>query len=93
MAVEQARRAVLANQVLTAFYIIYVYVSVIFVLLKDLFKDVGDDFKEQIHFSQADETKFYVSLKKFHTDQLLGSLYQFIVLFVRNCTVHSKDWL
>ena len=62
-------------------------------LLKDLFKDLADDFKQQINFSQAEETKFYVSLKKFHTDQLLGSLYQFIVLFVRNSPVNSKDWL
>ena len=62
-------------------------------LLKDLFKDVGDDFKQQINFSQMEETKFYVSLKKFHSDQLLGSLYQFIVLFVRNSPVNSKDWL
>ena len=62
-------------------------------LLKDLFKDVGDDFKQQINFSQMEETKFYVSLKKFHSDQLLGSLYQFIVLFVRNSPVNSKNWL
>ena len=67
-------------------------ISTWFCLLKDLFKDVDNDFKEQIHFSQADETQFYVSLKKFHTDQLLGTLYQFIVLFVRNHSVHSKDW-
>ena len=90
--VEQTRRAVLANQV----YILNMYVPMnisCYCLLKDLFKDVGDDFKQQVNFSQAEETKFYVSLKKFHTDQLLGSLYQFIVLFVRNCSVNSKDWL
>ena len=61
--------------------------------VKDLFKDVADDFKKQIHFSQRGaEAKFYGSLKKFHTDRLLGSLYQFIVLFIRNCSVFMKDW-
>ena len=63
-----------------------------FCLFKDLFKDVNDDFKQQIHFPQTDESIFYVSLNKFHADQLLGSLYQFIVLFVRNCSVDYKDW-
>ena len=54
---------------------------------------MDDEFKQEVHFSQADEIVFYGSLKKFHIDQLLGSLFQFIVLFVKNSsTYNSKDW-
>ena len=60
---------------------------------KDPFKDVSDDFKDELTLSTELENKFYASLKKFHTDQLLGSLYQFIVIYIRTCPVKYKGWL
>ncbi|XP_065899490.1 E3 ubiquitin-protein ligase rnf213-alpha-like isoform X3 [Dysidea avara] len=59
---------------------------------QDPFKDISDDFKDELNLPAELESKFYASLKKFHADQLLGSLYQFIVIYISSCPVMYKDW-
>ena len=61
---------------------------------QDIFKDINDNFKQQLDWTEEDESKFRSSVKKFHIDKLLGLLYQFIVLFIRDQSRsgQSKDW-
>ena len=54
------------------------------------FKNVKTDFKDLLSESVRD--KLCKALKKFCINDLLGSLYQFIVIFVRFEPVENKNW-